>query len=284
MKILVSLALAPLALGGATANAAAIAVLSSPQVAAEVVGVDVGGVNYNVTFAGYAIDHTFDSKPGAESGAAAQLATALNATTAPYVGSEGVGSINQFVVGNILAGGVQVASGSVAGAWQNNGFVSGDGSASVFTQVTPPTVVLASSAVVKEVRNLSVGGVLYNVTFAADAVDHTFDGAPLEQAVAVAELENALNGTTAPFVLLPGFGSINQFVVGDVLGGGTQLASNFQPGGWTPNGSGQDDGSDSVFTRVTVAPEPATWAMLLIGFAGLGYAGARRARAATSAA
>jgi hypothetical protein len=36
---------------------------------------------------------------------------------------------------------------------------------------------------------------------------------------------------------------------------------------------------DATFTAAVV-PEPSTWAMMLIGFAGLGYAGYRRARAA----
>ena len=34
----------------------------------------------------------------------------------------------------------------------------------------------------------------------------------------------------------------------------------------------------------TLVPEPSTWAMLVVGFAGLGYAGWRRAKAAPSAA
>jgi hypothetical protein len=38
---------------------------------------------------------------------------------------------------------------------------------------------------------------------------------------------------------------------------------------------------DATFTGATTAiPEPSSWAMMLIGFAGLGYAGYRRARAA----
>ena len=38
---------------------------------------------------------------------------------------------------------------------------------------------------------------------------------------------------------------------------------------------------DATFTAATNAiPEPSSWAMMLIGFAGLGYAGYRRARAA----
>jgi hypothetical protein len=34
-----------------------------------------------------------------------------------------------------------------------------------------------------------------------------------------------------------------------------------------------------IFVLGGVVPEPSTWAMMLIGFAGLGFAGYRRARA-----
>jgi PEP-CTERM motif len=48
---------------------------------------------------------------------------------------------------------------------------------------------------------------------------------------------------------------------------------------WTPNAVGDKLVVDALYT-VTVGgvPEPSTWAMLLIGFAGLGWAGFRRAR------
>ena len=40
-----------------------------------------------------------------------------------------------------------------------------------------------------------------------------------------------------------------------------------------------DGFSTSVIDRINVGvPEPATWAMMLLGFAGLGYAGYRRGR------
>jgi hypothetical protein len=45
-----------------------------------------------------------------------------------------------------------------------------------------------------------------------------------------------------------------------------------------------DQGSSFAFTPVTGAvPEPSTWAMMLLGFAGLGYSGYRRARQAAVA-
>jgi hypothetical protein len=45
-----------------------------------------------------------------------------------------------------------------------------------------------------------------------------------------------------------------------------------------------DEGTKFTFTLVGGAvPEPSTWAMLLLGFAGLGYAGYRRVRQAAVA-
>ncbi len=40
-----------------------------------------------------------------------------------------------------------------------------------------------------------------------------------------------------------------------------------------PNGE-----SNGLFGSLTAVPEPSTWAMMLAGFAGLGFAGYRRAR------
>ena len=44
------------------------------------------------------------------------------------------------------------------------------------------------------------------------------------------------------------------------------------------------DGVDNqiMVTGLTSAPEPSTWAMMLLGFAGLGYAGFRRSRQAVA--
>jgi probable HAF family extracellular repeat protein len=44
------------------------------------------------------------------------------------------------------------------------------------------------------------------------------------------------------------------------------------------NDAGQVVGFSFATTAATVVPEPSTWAMMLLGFAGLGFAGYRRTR------
>jgi PEP-CTERM motif len=64
------------------------------------------------------------------------------------------------------------------------------------------------------------------------------------------------------------------------LGAGSALAS-IDPGFTAPS----NDGGAFVYSQGLVpTPEPATWAMMLLGFTGLGFAGYRRARVAASAA
>jgi PEP-CTERM motif len=48
------------------------------------------------------------------------------------------------------------------------------------------------------------------------------------------------------------------------------------PPNWSPGGPGMPGGD--IPGNTTAVPEPSTWAMLLLGFAGLGYAGFRRGR------
>jgi hypothetical protein len=134
-----------------------------------------------------------------------------------------------------------------------------------------PVVVLANSQVAKEVDRLVVDGSTYNVTFVAGAVDHTFDSNTIAEGVAAAELETALNATTAAFVDLVGVGTINQFVVGDILTSGIQVTSFFEAGNWRNNGIVTNDGSAAVFTLapVTPAPEPATILLFATGLASL---------------
>ena len=132
-----------------------------------------------------------------------------------------------------------------------------------------PIVVLANSQVVKEVDGIVVDGSTYNVTFVADAVDHTFDNNAIGESIAATELENALNATTAPYVNLAGVGTINQFVVGDILTGGIELTSFFAAGNWQSVGIVENDGSAAVFTPVSPMPEPATLLLFAAGLAAL---------------
>jgi hypothetical protein len=85
--------------------------------------------------------------------------------------------------------------------------------------------------------------------------------------------------TDVPVVL----GGNGAEIGGDVnLLKGTELAILVGQGGGVPGSSylpgGGGGGSFVWETGVTVIPEPSTWAMMLIGFASLGYAGLRKVR------
>jgi hypothetical protein len=77
-------------------------------------------------------------------------------------------------------------------------------------------------------------------------------------------------------------GSFNASERISILGG--PLFFSASPGNFTAFGTTafgpfiENAGSTFTFTNVTAVPEPSTWAMMLIGFAGLGFAGYRRAR------
>jgi uncharacterized membrane protein len=57
-------------------------------------------------------------------------------------------------------------------------------------------------------------------------------------------------------------------------GSATELA--LLPSGSSAVAYGINDGGQAI--GVTVVPEPSTWAMMLLGFVGLGFVGYRRAR------
>jgi hypothetical protein len=75
-----------------------------------------------------------------------------------------------------------------------------------------PIVVLNNSQVASAVDGVVVDGVVYDVTFVANAIDSTFDVNATGAATAESELIAALNGTTAAFVALQGCCTINNFL------------------------------------------------------------------------
>jgi PEP-CTERM motif len=77
--------------------------------------------------------------------------------------------------------------------------------------------------------------------------------------------------------------SIGNGRVVDIWSNGLDLPPFFPTGygvavAWVPPGSSAYAAADYVVGGVTVAPEPSTWALMGLGFMGLGFAGYRRAR------
>ena len=70
--------------------------------------------------------------------------------------------------------------------------------------------------------------------------------------------------------------------IGLLLANGASYYISANNGGPTASGPGAGDGQYYDWlggkSQIASAPEPSTWAMMLVGFAGLGYAGYRRAR------
>ncbi len=125
----------------------------------------------------------------------------------------------------------------------------------------------------------------------ADAVQ-TFSDVPIG-GLQFSDVANGSNSASAIFVSqsdLKGFvgsgsyafqAQYYQYVIGDPVGG--IPASDYTPGNPYTNGYLSVGGAitvtyDGVLPPATSAPEPSTWAMILLGFAGLGLGGAREAR------
>jgi len=83
---------------------------------------------------------------------------------------------------------------------------------------------------------------------------------------------DTLNGPNGDPLVIDGLWALT---IGNGGSGGSLNALYFTAG---PNGEG-----DGLFGTLTAAPEPSTWAMMLLGFTGLGFAGYRRGAKARQA-
>ena len=90
---------------------------------------------------------------------------------------------------------------------------------------------------------------------------------------------NAFNAITGAFVGTLDGSNGQPLEITDLWG---LTVGNGAPGGGSPNTlyftSGVGGEADGLFGALTAVPEPSTWAMMLIGFTGLAFAGYRRAR------
>ena len=130
---------ATLAFATVSAQAAPVVILQSAQVASAVDGLVVDGITYNVTFAAFTSDTTFNGNAAGAQAAVSALDAALNGTTADFVAEPGVGSIDNFIVeDNGLESGIETSSLLKSGQWQNLGAVPQDNSTAVFTVASAP--------------------------------------------------------------------------------------------------------------------------------------------------
>jgi PEP-CTERM motif len=93
----------------------------------------------------------------------------------------------------------------------------------------------------------------------------------------VGSSEDILDTLSASFATYDLTTSIGPIVGSSVINAGISFPTT---GGALVLTSAGDATFTSVASETNAIPEPSTWAMMLIGFAGLGYAGYRRARAA----
>jgi hypothetical protein len=90
-------------------------------------------------------------------------------------------------------------------------------------------------------------------------------------------------GFTFKFGELVGFNSGSYFAVdtGKTISG---LSGDVTAGYWdTPGEYGDNSGIQTLKFSVSGAPEPSTWAMMLLGFVGLSFAGYRAQRKSATA-
>lgn len=81
-----------------------------------------------------------------------------------------------------------------------------------------------------------------------------------------------------------GLGSLTGFVITGMLSAADLAAVGITPTGAAPEGKPFDFSNAFITASVqTGVPEPSTWAMMVLGFAGLGYAGWRRSAKARPA-
>jgi probable HAF family extracellular repeat protein len=127
-----------------------------------------------------------------------------------------------------------------------------------------------------EVVGFSIVGVIHAIEWSdGKVIDLSPPGSYASEATSIND-----RGQVAGYSLvLGGVGSATEWSGGKIidLGG---LSGFTESAAWGINDRGLAVGYSFVGSvSVPVVPEPSTWAMLLLGFAGLGFAGYRRARA-----
>lgn len=108
-----------LSIGPLGARASTVIYTSNPLAAQEVSGLVVDGKTYNVTFGYNVLDPTFQGNLDGATDAANALIAALNSSTAPYVSTTGLNSINAADIEyEGVSTGIVISSYGYVGNWQ----------------------------------------------------------------------------------------------------------------------------------------------------------------------
>jgi PEP-CTERM motif len=157
---------------------------------------------------------------------------------------------------------------------------------------------VGSQSVPTGVDGLVVDGITYNVTFTTESFATVFAGTaptflnnPNGAADAATALAAALNNLAGPFqgnfflaeipisVVSGGFDFRLEGVTAGRIPGSLvyeidQGENSIQNGGFPPNAA--FDAGIAVFSVAGAVPEPSTWVMMILGFAGIGFMAYRR--------
>jgi hypothetical protein len=120
---------------------------------------------------------------------------------------------------------------------------------------------------------VTINGLDFDAT--GSIVDYTVPTSAVYDITAVGAQGGGGTGSSGGYgALVSGDIFLNAGTVLGIVVGGQGLTGNFD-GIWGGGGGG---GSFVFETAATAVPEPATWALMLVGFAGLGFAGYRRGK------
>jgi PEP-CTERM motif len=184
--------------------------------------------------------------------------TTSNGSLAP--GGSGLPAVVSF---NVTGSGDQNAAEFQVGEMEFGGAPAGGGLSQTITSAAGDLLISADFAAASVGNNGNLAAGLFSLY-----VNGTFEGSYAPSALGPDEIERGSLAVSVP--VTAGSQTIEIIITRPFTNDG------YTPLQYVTNISASIEGSASV------VPEPSTWAMLLLGFAGLGYAGYRRSRRAVA--